>query len=412
MRIGVLGPLEVLADGTPVPVGGVRLRALLIRLALDPGRVVSAPALIEALWPDGGPRRPSHALHSLTSRLRQVLPDGSVLRSAPTGYRLDLPSTAVDAFRFEQLARAGRRALEDGDASRATAHLREALELWRGDPLADVAQARYAGAVIARPQELRLVAIEDRLAAELATDAVRPAIAELEQLTTAHPLRERLRWLLVRALHTDGRQAEALAAYAAYRQILADELGNDPGPELAEHLHQISGGPGYPVETDGALRNAEHQHQHGGSTPRLRPVVVGTQFRQHLRHVCDERLAQVLAPRRRHVRPDDVPGRIRRRDGFLADRPRLRLVDHHLEHRPEYLRRAGLDLGTTAQFVHRPEPLGHPQTLLRIQVALGSGEFDKNHVPNTSLPAACRSGLPDRPQPAVTAAPGPGRVGT
>ncbi|GAB3971560.1 BTAD domain-containing putative transcriptional regulator [Actinoallomurus acanthiterrae] len=238
MRVGILGPLEVTAGERVVEIGGARLRALLIRLALDVGHVVQVESLAQALWPDSGPADPAHALHSLMSRLRQALPERSVVRSAPDGYCLDLPADAVDVMSFDRLAAEGRRALKNGNADVAARRLREALALWRGDPLAEVAEASYVAGVVARLQEVRLSAIEDRVEAELATGP-EPShlVAELRELVAVHPLRERLRGLLVRALYADGRHAEALAAYEESRRLLADELGADPGPELrAAHL--------------------------------------------------------------------------------------------------------------------------------------------------------------------------------
>src|SRR5690606_34963776 len=141
VRVGVLGPLRVVAGERSVRVGGVRLRALLARLALEAGNggTVTSRVLVDALWPDEAPENPASALHSLVSRLRRALPTPGVLRSEPAGYRLDLPGDAVDAVRFERLAREGRRALRSGRRDAAVECLARALELWRGDPLADVA---------------------------------------------------------------------------------------------------------------------------------------------------------------------------------------------------------------------------------------------------------------------------------
>ncbi|GAA2435823.1 BTAD domain-containing putative transcriptional regulator [Actinomadura vinacea] len=237
MRVGILGPLEVTAgDGTVVRIGGARLRALLIRLALDAGRVVTVDALCHALWPsaEDGPDNPPHALHSLVARLRRALPDGSALLSLPAGYRLDLPSEAVDARRFETLAHEGRQALRGGRPGEALTLLTAALELWRGEALADAAPRHpFAANAAVRLDELRLNVQEDRLDAALNGGTAPSAlIAELDGLTTAHPYRERLRHLRIRALFADGRQPEALTAYDEYRRFLADELGTDPGPEL------------------------------------------------------------------------------------------------------------------------------------------------------------------------------------
>ncbi|MGI5271753.1 BTAD domain-containing putative transcriptional regulator [Nonomuraea sp. CA-218870] len=234
MRVRVLGPVEVVADGERLPVGGARLRALLARLALDAGRTVTAEALAEALWPDGAPGDPVNALHSLVSRLRRALPGGRLV-SADGGYRLDVEPDAVDARRFERLAGEGRRALARDRPEAALRLLSEALALWRGDLPGEVPEP-----VRRRLEELRLSAREDQAQAALAGGRTEGLVAELEALAAAHPLRERLRGLLIRALHAQGRRAEALAAYEDARRLLAAELGADPGPELREiHLELL-----------------------------------------------------------------------------------------------------------------------------------------------------------------------------
>ncbi|WP_150254130.1 AfsR/SARP family transcriptional regulator [Nocardiopsis deserti] len=250
MRVAILGPLRVVADGRSADVGGPRLRALLARLALDAGRPVGHRPLAEDLWPEAGdavgPENPRAALHSLVSRLRRALPDPRALRSEPAGYRLDLPADAVDAVLFARLARRGRDALRAGRHGEAAEHLDRALELWRGDPLADIAPLPYAEAAAVRLAELRLGAVEDRAEAGLALPGRAPSAAELEALAAEHPLRERLRTLLVAVLDAEGRRAEALSAYASYRTRLAEELGTDPGPRLrALHLRILreEGGP-------------------------------------------------------------------------------------------------------------------------------------------------------------------------
>ncbi|MFF0726871.1 BTAD domain-containing putative transcriptional regulator [Streptomyces sp. NPDC004134] len=241
MRIGVLGPLEVAVGGVPVEIAGGRLRALLVRLALDPGRYVGTALLADGLWGDDAPADPGNALQSLVSRLRRALGRADVLAYGPAGYRLALPPEAVDAVRFERRAHAGREALAAGDAAAARRLLEEALALWRGPALADVADAPFAAAPAHRLEELRLEATEDRIEAGLADAGpagARPgaAVPELEALTVAHPLRERPRALLMRALYAAGRQPEALGAYEEYRALLAEELGADPSEGLRE-LH-------------------------------------------------------------------------------------------------------------------------------------------------------------------------------
>jgi predicted ATPase/DNA-binding winged helix-turn-helix (wHTH) protein len=240
VRISVLGPLEVTDPaGRPVRVGGQRVRALLILLALDAGRVVPAHGLIDRLWGDERPADAANALQSLVSRLRVALrqagvPDG-VLESSPTGYRLAVQPHAVDAIAFEAQARAGRQALARGAAQEAAALLRAALGAWRGSALTDVAGEEFAFAPAARLAELRAAATLDRIEAELALGAADAAlVGELRELTAGGPLAERPAALLMHALAATGRQAEALAVYQQIRDRLADRLGVDPSPQLEQ----------------------------------------------------------------------------------------------------------------------------------------------------------------------------------
>ncbi len=243
LRVGVLGPLEVTgADGQPVRVGGHRVRALLILLALEPGRVLPAAALIERLWPADAAGRPSdaaNALQSLVSRLRTALRQGGVsagvVESSPAGYRLAVPPEAVDAVAFEAQARAGGQALARGDAAAAAAVLRAALGRWRGSALAEVAGEEFAYPLAARLNELRSAATVDRIAADLALAPADAAlVGELRQLTAADPLAERPAALLMRALTAAGRQADALAVYRRTREQLAEQLGISPSPQLEQ----------------------------------------------------------------------------------------------------------------------------------------------------------------------------------
>lgn len=247
MRIGVLGPLRVIADGQETGIGGDRLRVLLTRLALGVGGVVSPKALSEALWPEGGPARPDTALHSLATRLRRTLPEPHALRSEPGGYRLALPPEAIDAVRFERLAIQGRGALRDGHSEDAAERLREALALWRGAPLADTAHLPFAAPAIIRLERIRLGVREDLLTAELgSSDATERKfhLAEIEELIADHPLRERLRELLVAALAADGRRSEALTAHDEYRRLLAAQLGTVPGKRMRALHQRLLGGEG------------------------------------------------------------------------------------------------------------------------------------------------------------------------
>ncbi|MBO2445469.1 AAA family ATPase [Actinomadura barringtoniae] len=235
MRIGILGPLDVRdTAAAPVEVSGRRLRALLIRLALEAGRSVSADRLLDDLWDGAPPTGGAGALQALVSRLRGVA-GKDLVEYGPAGYRLALDPGEIDAVAFERRVTAAR---AESTPERRAAGLCAALDLWRGPALADVADAEFAAATIARLQELRLAAFEDRVDAEL--DLGRPAgplVPELEALAGAHPLRERLRGQYMRALYESGRQADALAVFEETRSALADRLGVDPSPELAEtHL--------------------------------------------------------------------------------------------------------------------------------------------------------------------------------
>jgi predicted ATPase/DNA-binding winged helix-turn-helix (wHTH) protein len=243
VRVGVLGPLAVSGSGgRPVKIGGYRVRALLILLALDAGRAVPAHALIERLWQGDRPADAGNALQSLVSRLRQALRQGglpdSLLEFSPAGYRLNIAPYAVDALAFEDQVKRGSRALADGDARRAADTLAAALDAWRGSALADVAHEEFAFAAAARLDELRTAAILDRIEAELALgDAGTAAVSQLRETTAADPLGERPAALLMRALAAAGRQSEALAVYQDVKDALADSLGVDPSPQLQQaHL--------------------------------------------------------------------------------------------------------------------------------------------------------------------------------
>jgi predicted ATPase/DNA-binding SARP family transcriptional activator len=247
LRIGLLGPLQVRNEtGRPVRVGGRQLRVLLTLLALNAGRVVPSGSLAGELWPDDPPGNPGNALQTLVSRLRAELRQGGaadVIESHAAGYRLAVPPDAVDVAVFEALAARGRRALADGDAAQAARVLREALLAWRGQPLADVAGSEFADATAARLSELRSSVLADRIDADLALGEGASLVGELRVLLSADPLAERPRALLMRALYTAGRQAEAIAAYHEGRELLADQLGVDPSAQLEQaYLGILRGG--------------------------------------------------------------------------------------------------------------------------------------------------------------------------
>jgi predicted ATPase/DNA-binding SARP family transcriptional activator len=232
MRISLLGELEVSDDdGSPVVVTGTKQRILLAMLALSPGRVVPTDVLAEAIWGEDPPPAVRNGLQGLVSKLRRAVGSTVAIVRRAGGYALEVRVEAVDAFRFEQLVAEGRAAATDGDPAAASSLLAEADALWRGDALADFAYDDFAASARARLGELRLEATEERL--DLAVELGRPGtVGTLEDLLAAHPLRERLRCLLMLALYRAGRQSDALRVYRDGRTVLAEELGLDPGPEL------------------------------------------------------------------------------------------------------------------------------------------------------------------------------------
>jgi DNA-binding SARP family transcriptional activator len=229
----LLGPLEASWAGGAIALGGPKPRALLTVLALEPGRVVSVDRLVEALWPGRPPDTAPHAVQVYVSQLRKALGGAMLVTRAP-GYVLEVEPARVDAHRFAQLVDDGRAALEAGDPVAAGGALREALALWRGPALADFVYEPFAQTDIARLEELRTVALEERIEADLTLGRHMELVAELEALVQAQPLRERPRAHLMLALYRSGRQADALAAYRAARDTLVEELGLEPGPELRE----------------------------------------------------------------------------------------------------------------------------------------------------------------------------------
>jgi predicted ATPase/DNA-binding SARP family transcriptional activator len=241
VRVALLGPIRAAGDdGTPIDIGGVRLRMLLARLALDAGRAVSAEALVGGLWGDEAPVDAANALQSLVSRLRKALrAAGGTIDSASGGYRIEAD---VDAHRFEVLVTRGRRELAAGCYPEAAGSLGDALVLWHGDALADVLDAPFAQVAANRWHELRVGALEDRFDAEVRLGRHLEVLADLEAASVEHPLRERLAGLRMRALYAAGRQSEALAVYEEIRGTLAEELGVDPSAELREaHLAVVRG---------------------------------------------------------------------------------------------------------------------------------------------------------------------------
>jgi DNA-binding SARP family transcriptional activator/DNA-binding beta-propeller fold protein YncE len=229
MRFGILGPLEVHDGTTPVSLGGGHQRKLLVLLLLHPNGPVSSDRLIDELWGGRPPETAAKALQGLVSQLRKQL-GAATVETVPGGYLLRLDDGDLDARRFERLFHEAR-GLE---RNKALATLREALALWRGPALADFAYDDFARSEIERLEELRETCIERRIHLELALGPSEDLVPELEALVRGHPLRERLRYLLMLALYRAGRQADALEAYSDARRTLRDELGLEPGEELQE----------------------------------------------------------------------------------------------------------------------------------------------------------------------------------
>jgi DNA-binding SARP family transcriptional activator len=191
MEFWLLGPLEVRQDGRTVAVGGPKQRALLAILLVHANDVVSRDQLIEALWSDRPPGTAGPSLDHLISRLRKTLQPAELLTTKPGGYVLKVEPEKLDVRRFEDLFEHGRRANTEGRPAEAAALLGQALGLWRGRALVDLAYEPFAQTEIARLEELRLAALEERIEAELALGRQRALVGELESLTAKHPERER-----------------------------------------------------------------------------------------------------------------------------------------------------------------------------------------------------------------------------
>ncbi|MGW2965102.1 BTAD domain-containing putative transcriptional regulator [Streptomyces sp. NPDC001220] len=257
MRYRILGVAQATDDqGTAIPIGGPRLRALLTVLALHPHRTLTPDTLIQEVWAadDDPPQDAPAALQALVGRLRRALGKDTVA-STPGGYRLAAAEDDIDLHVFERQVREGTAALAAADPATAHRVLTEALALWRGPALADLPDRATAAA---RPEALRLQATRTRADAALRLGRASDAVPELTALTTAHPYDEPLHALLIRALRDSGRAADALAAFETARRTLAEGLGTGPGPELqalhASLLRQEPAPPGAPPPRTGNLR--------------------------------------------------------------------------------------------------------------------------------------------------------------
>ncbi len=243
LEINVLGPLEIAWDGRVADVGGVKARALIARLLIDRGLVVSVDRLVDSLWGDHDGGGAQIALRSTISRVRKRLrdagaPEDLIVTRAP-GYLLDVPAEVTDAHRFEELVSEGRLQLARHRPREAARLLAEAEGIWRGSAYSEVRDEPFARAEARRLEELRLAAMETRIDCELTVGRHQALIGELATLTSVHPMRERLWSQRMLALYRSGRQAEALRVFQDLRSILVAELGIDPGHDVTWMEHAI-----------------------------------------------------------------------------------------------------------------------------------------------------------------------------
>ena len=232
LEFGLLGPLQVVAAEELIRLGGPKQRAVLALLLLEAGHLVPTERLVEQIW-RGGPGGSARSVQVYVSELRRLLGDAGRIRGEAGGYRLVAADEEIDARQFEHLLAEGRNLLASGNPDAAAKTLREAVALWRGAALADLAYEEFAQIEIGRLEDLRLVALEERIAAELALGRHAGLVAELQAMVAEEPLRERLRTQLMLALYRSGRQPDALAVYHDTRKALLD-LGLEPGSELRE----------------------------------------------------------------------------------------------------------------------------------------------------------------------------------
>src|SRR5919204_376836 len=216
LQFSILGPLEVWRDGAVVDLGARKRRAVLALLLLNANRVVPTQRLIDELWGDTPPETARSALQVYVAGLRKALGgEASALRTTAPGYVLNVEPGALDLDRFTALRAEAQAAVDD---ERRAGLLREALELWRDTPLADLSEEPFAATAVGRLEEQRLEALEQRIEADLALGRHASLVPELEALVADHPYRERLRALLMLALYRSGRQADALRAYQTARR--------------------------------------------------------------------------------------------------------------------------------------------------------------------------------------------------
>ncbi len=239
MELRVMGPVELVGASGPVPLGGNKQRRLLAALAIRAGEALPSDVLIDAVWGAAPPASARKLLQVYVSQLRKLLGPPLAIRTRGGGYVLELDDGALDVARFERLLDHGRTAAASGNHALAASMFGRALGLWRGPAYGELAYEEFACAEAQRLEELRLVALEERIAAELELGRHDDLLPELQSLAAAHPLRERLQAQAMLALYRSGRQTEALEVYAVVYAWLRDELGLEPGSELRELQRRI-----------------------------------------------------------------------------------------------------------------------------------------------------------------------------
>ena len=232
LQFGILGPVEVADERGPIRLGGPKQRATLAILLLGANRVVPVERLADDLYRGAAPVTAVTQVQRQVSELRRLLGDAAAIETRSPGYVMRIAPGKLDLHRFERLADQAAEAHARGDSWRASALLLDALELWRGGALADLADEPFARAAILRLEEIRLAVIERRIDVELALGRHAELVGELQELVAAHPFGERFREQLMLALYRSGRQTDALAVYRATREALVEQFGIEPTPAL------------------------------------------------------------------------------------------------------------------------------------------------------------------------------------
>lgn len=240
MEVRLLGPVELVGDAGLITLGPPKQRALFSILALEANRVVTSDRLVDLLWGESPPRTAGHSVQTYVSELRRLLPDTECrIETVRGGYRLSLDEEAIDVRRFERLVRDGIESVETGTPSEGRESLEQALALWRGEPLSDLAYEEFAHREVQRLEEVRNTAVEELHEADLALGRHRETLPNLERHARDHPFRERPRRQLMLALYRCGRHAEALQVFSDYARALGEELGIEPSEDLRLLEEQI-----------------------------------------------------------------------------------------------------------------------------------------------------------------------------